>query len=158
MEQDPIFGLRILVDIALKALSAAINDPTTAVVAIDQVHRVLRAVGQRRLHGEAITDRHGRVRILQRTPNWDDFVNVAFTEIRACGAMQIQIVRRLRAMLDNLVASLPPHRHAALSAQRELLDRVVESHFTQPEDLALARLGDTQGLGGASLRPQREVP
>src|SRR5205085_3353104 len=42
MEQDPTFALRILVDIAIKALSAAINDPTTAVMAIDQLHRLLR--------------------------------------------------------------------------------------------------------------------
>ena len=42
MEQDPLFAFRILVDIAIKALSAAINDPTTAVLAIDQLHRLLR--------------------------------------------------------------------------------------------------------------------
>ena len=46
LEQDPMFAFRILVDIALKALSPAINDPTTAVLAIDQVHRLLRVVGQ----------------------------------------------------------------------------------------------------------------
>jgi uncharacterized membrane protein len=40
MQQDPLFGFRILVDIAIKALSAAINDPTTAVLAIDQLHRL----------------------------------------------------------------------------------------------------------------------
>ena len=43
MEQDPLFAFRILVDIAIKALSAAINDPTTAVLAIDQLHRLLRS-------------------------------------------------------------------------------------------------------------------
>jgi hypothetical protein len=41
----PDLRLRILVDIAIKALSAAINDPTTAVMAIDQLHRMLRVVG-----------------------------------------------------------------------------------------------------------------
>ena len=49
MEQDPVFAFRILVDIGLKALSPAINDPTTAVLAIDQVHRLLRVAGKRRL-------------------------------------------------------------------------------------------------------------
>jgi uncharacterized membrane protein len=43
MEQDPLFGFRILVDIAIKALSKAINDPTTAVLAIDQLHRLYEA-------------------------------------------------------------------------------------------------------------------
>ena len=49
MEQDPLFGFRIIVDIALKALSPAINDPTTGVLALDQIHRLLRVVGKRRL-------------------------------------------------------------------------------------------------------------
>src|SRR5262249_37718598 len=59
LEQDPLFAARILVDIALKALSAAINDPTTAVLAIDQLHRLLRAAGRRQLHTDYIQDRNG---------------------------------------------------------------------------------------------------
>ena len=52
LEQDPTFAFRIVVDIALKALSPAINDPTTAVLAIDQLHRLLRLVGMRHLRTE----------------------------------------------------------------------------------------------------------
>src|SRR5262249_23161148 len=110
MEQDPIFAFRILVDVALKALSPAINDPTTAVLAIDQVHRLLRAVGKRRLHAEEIYDDAGYRRVVYRTPDWEDYVLLAFTEIRACGAANVQIARRLRAMLDNLFVALPAHR------------------------------------------------
>ena len=56
MEQDPLFAIRILVDIAIKALSAAINDPTTAVLAIDQLHRLLRSAGRRNLRTDSILD------------------------------------------------------------------------------------------------------
>jgi uncharacterized membrane protein len=49
LEQDPMFGLRILVNLALKALSPAINDPTSAIVALNQLHDLLRFVAQRRL-------------------------------------------------------------------------------------------------------------
>ena len=49
MDRDPTFAFRIVIDIALKALSPAINDPTTAVLAIDQLHRMLRLVGKRQL-------------------------------------------------------------------------------------------------------------
>jgi uncharacterized membrane protein len=150
MEQDPIFAFRILVDIALKALSPAINDPTTAVVAIDQVHRLLRAVGKRRLHAVEVGDETARRRVIFRTPDWVDYVNVAFTEIRACGAGNMQVSRRLRAMLDNLVASLPKQRHAVLEKERNRLDRALEALYTVPEDLALARVPDSQGLGGSS--------
>ncbi len=48
MEQDPLFAFRIVVDVALKALSPAINDPTTGVLALDQLNRLLRVVGRRR--------------------------------------------------------------------------------------------------------------
>ena len=85
-----------------------------------------------------------------RTPNWEDFVNLAFTEIRQCGAQNMQIARRLRAMIENLIQTLPKHRHPALQKELQLLDRAIEESFRNPEDLALARVGDAQGLGGAS--------
>ena len=150
MEQDPLFSFRIMVDIALKALSPAINDPTTAVLALDQIHRLLRAVGKRQLRGEVIRDERGRSRVIYRTPNWEDFVHVSCTEIRKYGADSVQIARRLRAMLDNLLASLPQHRHPALHGERKRLDNVLESLYGNPDDLALARIPDSQGLGGSS--------
>jgi uncharacterized membrane protein len=150
MEQDPLFAFRILVDIALKALSPAINDPTTAVLAMDQIHRLLRAVGKRQLRAEEILDGIGERRVIVRTPNWEDFVHLAFTEIRNCGASNVQIARRLRATLENLVASLPEHRHPPLHGERARLDRVLETLYPIAEDLALARIADSQGLGASS--------
>ena len=84
-----------------------------------------------------------------RTPNWEDYVHLACTEIRHCGVRSIQIPRRMRAMLENLMQTLPVHRHAELRQQLALLDRAVEASYTVPEDLALARIADSQGLGGA---------
>jgi len=153
MEQDPLFAVRILVDIALKALSPAINDPTTGVLAVDQIHRLLRAVGKRRLHGDVLTDGLGQVRVVYRTPDWDDFVHLACTEIRANGAGHVQIARRLRALIENLVSSLPRHRHRALLDERDRLDRVLETLYPLPADLALARIADTQGLGAPARPP-----
>jgi uncharacterized membrane protein len=147
MEQDPTFAFRIAVDIALKALSPAINDPTTAVLAIDQLHRMLRAVGRRDLRTDGIFDKSGKLRVILRTPNWEDFVHLAFREIRACGSNNLQIARRLRAMLENLLQTLPDYRHPALLQELDLLDREIAKNFIYPEDLALARIGDAQGLG-----------
>jgi uncharacterized membrane protein len=149
MEQDPTFSFRILVDIAIKALSAAINDPTTAVLAIDQLQRLLRLVGLRDLRGEEFRDMAGELRLVFRTPNWEDFVHLACTEIRHCGAGSIQVTRRMRSMLENLMETLPPHRHAELRQQLDLLDRAVDGHYAFPEDRALARIPDPQGLGGS---------
>ena len=150
MEQDPVFAFRILVDIASKALSPAINDPTTAVLAIDQLHRLLRRVGMRDLRAEEIADQAGHLRVILRTPNWEDFVHISFREIRQFGSGCLQVARRLRAMIENLIQTLPEHRHAALRAELELLDRVIATQYAFPEDLALARIPDPQGLGGSS--------
>lgn len=150
MEQDPLFGVRILVDIAIKALSAAINDPTTAVLSIDQLQRVLRRAGRRNLRTDSVPGADGSLRVIFRTPDWDDFVHLAFVEIRSYGASNVQIARRLRAMIVNLANTLPAERLAALSLELDLLDRMLEKHYLLPEDLALARIPDSQGLGGST--------
>jgi uncharacterized membrane protein len=151
LEQDPTFAFRIILDVALKALSPAINDPTTAVLAIDQLHRLLRSVGKRNLRTDNITDESGKLRVIFRTPNWENFVNLACTELRRCGADSIQVVRRLRAMIENLIRTLPEDRHAALQAQLALLDHAIKAIYLLPEELALARATDSQGLGGAPI-------
>jgi uncharacterized membrane protein len=150
IEQDSTFAFRVIVDIAIKALSAAINDPTTAVLAIDQLQRLLRAVGSRHLQDEDICDEAGQLRLIFRTPNWEDFVHLTFSEIRLYGAENFQIARRLRAMIESLLEGLPASRLPALRQELDLLDRRLENLHMFPEDLALARTPDPQGLGGAT--------
>jgi uncharacterized membrane protein len=150
IEQDSTFAFRVIVDIALKALSPAINDPTTAVLAIDQLQRLLRTVGHRNLHDERILDHEGRLRLILRTPNWTDFVQITLTELRHYGAENIQVVRRLRAMIESVLFGLPESRVSALRQELALLDSVLERIHLTPEDLAIARVPDSQGLGGAS--------
>jgi uncharacterized membrane protein len=152
MEQDPTFAFRIVVDIALRALSSAINDPTTSVLAIDQLHRMLRAVGRRDLRADENFDSDRQLRVILRTPNWDDFVHLACDEIRLCAATNLQVVRRLRAMIENLLGTLSANHQAALRQQLDLLDRGIDRHFINLEDLEQARVPDSQGLGGHSGR------
>jgi len=120
------------------------------VIAIDQLHRLLRKAGNKNLRTDEMLDKSGHLAVILRTPNWQDFVHLAFTEIRQCGAQNMQVARRLRAMIENLVQTLPERRHPALLQELQLLDREIEKYFRYPEDLALARVGDAQGLGGAS--------
>jgi uncharacterized membrane protein len=151
LEQDPTFAFRIIIDIALKALSPAINDPTTAVLAIDQLHHLLRSVGNRHLRTDNITDESGKLRVIFRTPNWEDFVILACTELRRYGIDSIQVVRRLRTMIENLIGTLPEHRHADLQVQLALLDQTITAEYTIPEEFALAMEPDSQGLGGTPI-------
>jgi uncharacterized membrane protein len=148
LEQDPTFAFRIMVDIASKGLSPAINDPTTAVLALDQIHRLLRIVGHRHLDDGRVHDAAGKLRLVYRTPDWEDFVQLAVTEIRHFGAESIQIARRMRAMLENLIQNLPESRTILLRQELSLLCRSAERFFAEPEDRAMAEISDVQGVGG----------
>lgn len=148
LQQDPAFAFRIMVDIASKGLSPAINDPTTAVLAIDQIEYLLRQIGSRHLDEGQRRDARGSVRLLYRTPDWEDFVHLAVTEIRQFGGTSIQIARRLRAMLENLIQTLPEERAAVLRLELSLLDRSTKRFFCEAEDQAMADVSDLQGVGG----------
>lgn len=149
LEQDPMFAFRIMADIASKALSPAINDPTTAVLAIDQIHHLLRDVGNRYLAEGQERDSAGRVRLVYRTPNWEDFVHLAVTEIRQYGRDSIQVMRRLRAMLENLIETLPERRTPLLRRELHLLEASSKRTFPDMDDQTLAEVSDLQGMGGS---------
>ena len=149
MEQDPRFAFRIMVDIANKALSPAINDPTTAVLALDQIHRLLMYVGKRRLDAGQAHDAHGRLRLCYGTPDWIDFVSLAVTEIRHYGASSMQVARRLHVLLEHLLRVLPEARKAALEQELALLQRATQRAFPDEEDRARAAVGDLQGIGSS---------
>ncbi|HSI32922.1 MAG: DUF2254 domain-containing protein [Phycisphaerae bacterium] len=154
-EQDPTFVFRILVDVATKALSPAINDPTTAVLAIDQIHYLLRQVGMRRLDTGQVRDGEGTLRVLYRTPGWNDFVVLAVIEVRQYGVTSIQVARRMRAMLDDLIQAVPPERRPILEEQKRLLDTGIVRNFSDAEDRTRATTGDLQGVGGAPTEGSR---
>lgn len=157
LQQDPTFAFRIIVDIASKGLSPAINDPTTAVLAIDQIHHLLRNVGTRQLDDGQVPDVDGKIRLIYRTPDWDDFVYLAVTEIRQFGGASIQVARRLRAMLENLIQVLPEDRSSILRLELSLLQRSAERFFVEPEDRALADVSDFQGVGGKYGEPSADA-
>ena len=89
LEQDPAFAFRIMVDIASRALSPAINDPTTAVLALDQLQRLLRYVGEKQLNAGREFDAQGKLRLIYRTPRWEDLVALAVTEVSSLSAPRV---------------------------------------------------------------------
>jgi uncharacterized membrane protein len=148
LEQDPAFAFRIIVDIASKALSSAINDPTTAVLALDQLQYLLRSVGSRDLDTGQLCDATGQLRLVYRTPDWEDFVDLAVTEIRHYGKDSIQVARRMRAMLEDLMKTVSPRRAERLQQELDLLHRSIERSFFEPADRVRADTSDSQGMGG----------
>jgi uncharacterized membrane protein len=151
-EQDPKYAIRLLVDIAIRALSPAINDPTTAVQALDQIEDLLLRLGRHRLDVGAIRDRSGALRVIVPVPTWDDFIILAFDEIRFCGATSVQVMRRMRALAADLIQALPAERHPALAHYRERLDATIAQSFSDGEDKKDASVEDRQGLGTPRTR------
>lgn len=152
MEQDPRFAFRIVVDIANKALSPGINDPTTAVQALDQLHRLLMYVGMRCLDFGEGRDADGKLRLIYNAPDWPDYVQLAVSEVRHYGVGSIQVARRLHAMLEHLIRVLPEVRKEPLQQELQLLHNSVERAFSDIPDRALAEISDNQGVGGSSRR------
>jgi uncharacterized membrane protein len=150
VEQDPAFAVRVMVDIADKALSAAINDPTTAVQVLNQLEEVLRLIGSTELGGRhwdaESTAKRGLV-VPVRT--WEQYLSLGVTEIREYGASSIQVMRRIRAMLEELRQDVLPEHRSAIDEELARLDATVCSTFGSSPDLDLARLADTEGIGAA---------
>ncbi|MEU9881873.1 DUF2254 domain-containing protein [Streptomyces phaeochromogenes] len=145
--QDLGFGLRQLSDIALRALSPAVNDPTTAVQAVDRIVQFLSSVAQRPLGALLHRDRRGTVRLVQPVPGWTELVDLAFTEIRGCAVASPQVTRRLLAGLDDLLGAVPEDRRAPLVRHRTLLTQAVERTVPEAADRAFALHPDRQGIG-----------
>lgn len=146
-EQDPKYAVRLLVDIAIKALSPAVNDPTTAVQALDQIEDLLRHLGRRRLEIGVHRDRHGTALLLVPHPSWDDFLALALDEICYYGATSVQVMRRMKALVADVLAALPPERQESLRHYQHKLDATIASSFRDETDRQEASIEDRQGLG-----------
>jgi uncharacterized membrane protein len=147
-EQDPKYPIRLLVDIAIKALSPAINDPTTAVQAIDQIEDLLRRLGGHDLDAGYARDADGVLRLIFPMPTWEDYLVLAFDEIRHYGADSVQVMRRLRSALVGLADSVTAdNRIKAVQQYIKQLDLTVDRSDLAADDQETARQEDRQGLG-----------
>jgi uncharacterized membrane protein len=146
-EQDPKYAIRLLVDIAIKALSPAINDPTTAVQALDQIEDLLLRMGQRCLEIGMHRDSDGKVRLVVPFPMWDDLVRLAFDEICAYGATSVQVMRRMNALVTDLTQSVPDQRRPTLKHWDARLKVTIARSFADGEERLEALKEDRQGLG-----------
>ncbi len=153
IEQDPAFAIRVLVDVANLALSPAVNDPTTAVQVLDYLGETLRLVGTAeapvRTWGNNGRPRRG---VLIPTRSWEDYLTLTAHEIREYGSGGIQIMRRMRAMLEELHDEVRPEYRAAVKDELARLDATVAKSFGGSVDFDRASVADTQGIGGPRTR------
>ena len=144
--QDPAFGFRELVDVAIRALSPAVNDPTTGVQAIDRLSDLLAITGSRVDPTGLRVDSTGTVRVKRKLRDFEGLLVLSLTEVIRYGADAPQVVRRLRGLLDELESTVPAERQAAITRQRSLLEAAVSTALPAPF-APVASTADREGLG-----------
>lgn len=151
LDRDAAYGLRLLVDIAQRSMSdSPLQDPTTAVQAIDRLHDCLRQIARRPLSDGMYRDADGEIRLMEPVMDWEAYVHLAFDEIRIVGATSPQVSRRLTAALSDLADVALPDRAAALERQLALLGETVRESVPRAGDVEVALGADRQGLGVAA--------
>jgi uncharacterized membrane protein len=154
IEQDPAFAIRIIVDIADRALAAGVNDPTTAVQALNHLSEVLRLIGTTDLsRSRWLADDAVHTGVVIPAHSWEDYLTLGVTEIREYGSKAIQVMRRMRAMLEELRDQVRPEHRAAVEEELARLDVTVTRTFADSVDLDRANTADPQGIGGRSEPP-----
>jgi uncharacterized membrane protein len=153
IEQDPAFAIRILVDVANLALSPAVNDPTTAVQVLDYLGETLRLVGTTELSVQTWEGARPQRGVVVPARSWEDYLSLSTDEIREYGAGGIQIMRRLRALLEELRDEVRPEYRAAVTDELLRLDATVAGTWERSVDFDRARTADNQGIGGPRTRP-----
>ncbi|MFD4421073.1 DUF2254 domain-containing protein [Agromyces sp. NPDC058484] len=156
LEQDVAYGMRLLVDMADRALAdAPWQDPTTSVQAIDRLHDCLRELVLRNFPDGRHYDENGDLRLIEQVMTWDDYVRLAFTEIRLAGAGSPQVARRIHAALNDLLTVAPEDRRPALEVQRDLLLAAVERAYHDDHDIEVASGIDGSGIGASGSEPAK---
>jgi uncharacterized membrane protein len=151
LDQDPAFAIRIMVDIADLALSPAVNNPTTAVQVLDQLAAVLRLLGATELSSSRLGGDELHRGLVIPVRSWEDYLQLGVTEIREFGSGSVQVVRRMRAMLEELHEEVLPEHRPAVEEEIRRLSETVARTFADSVDLDRAGTADAQGIGSTGL-------
>ena len=146
MYQDPLYGIRQLVDVASQALSPAINQPTTAVIVIDRLEELLLRIARRPQPTGFFVDTDGVVRLMHPEPTWAETVDLAFTEIAIYGASSPAVMRRLAAAYDRLHQLVAVDLRVDVARHTALLEPLA-SRGIQPDHPMATPRPDPRGLG-----------
>jgi uncharacterized membrane protein len=134
--QDPVFAIDQLVEIAIRALSAAVNDTFTALTCIDWLSAGLGRVSGRVLDEGVYRDGEGNVRLIESDPSYARMVNRAFDKIRQSAARNPAVLIRLVDSLGSIMLdTTSPGQRVVLRRQADMVLRVSEETVTEPNDL-----------------------
>ncbi len=134
--QDVAFGLRQLTDVAVKALSPGINDPTTAIHALGHSSALLAELVQRDLGPKVLQDEEGHTRVVLARPDFAALLHVALDQPAQYGATDPAVMAKLFVMLRELAWVCPTHHRPAVEREVTRLRRLVDRQDLDPADVA----------------------
>jgi len=123
-DQDPLLAFRLPADIAVRALSPAVNDPTTAVQALDSIDGLIRPLCTRELDVGQVAGTDEHIRVILAMPRWDDFIALSCDEITLAARDAPAVLSRLEQILAGLVTLAFPARHPPPPERMERLDQM----------------------------------
>jgi uncharacterized membrane protein len=118
LQQDLEFGVLQIVDIALKAISPAVNDPSTAISCVDQLSRILIRFASRELPESVLYDPPGVVRVSIQWTDFDRMVDAAFEQIRLYSQTDMAVSLRLLRALGDIAVGTPDEQYRRTLAER----------------------------------------
>ncbi len=127
--QDPMFAFRLLADIALRALSPAVNDPATAVQVLDTMESLLLPLAGRDLDVAEVADDTGTVRVVLALPSWNDYLQIALDDLIESGSQSPMVLLRARAALSSLLSVAPPPRKAPIAWRLRHVEELAAGNF-----------------------------
>jgi uncharacterized membrane protein len=141
LTQDPVFAIDQLVEIAIRALSPAVNDTFTALTCIDWLSAGLSEISARSLDEGVYRGKSGKIRLIESDPSYARMVNRSFDKIRqAAQSMPAVIIRLIDALAHIGENATTDRRRAVLVRQAEMILRAAQQSVSEPNDLADIRL------------------
>ena len=132
--EDVTYGLRQLTDVASKALSPGINDPTTAVHTLGEMCALLCELAGKELGPISLRDDDGQVRVILRRATFEEIVELAMTQPRRYGEADPAVVYRLATLLRELAWVAHPDQRSVIRGQLDRLRRTAdEQDFDKPQ-------------------------
>lgn len=156
--QDAGYGIRQIVDVALKALSPGINDTTTAVECVDYLGAILAQAARRRIETPCRREQ-GKLRLMVRGPSFEGFLDSAFDQIRQNAAANVAVLTRLLQILETVgLATVDPQRRLAVWKHAELIANMADRTIAEPSDreavlICLDGVWRVVGKGRCARRP-----
>jgi uncharacterized membrane protein len=137
--QDLEFSIRQLVEIAVRALSAGINDPYTAIAALDRLARAVARIMKRGTAPEIFSDADGTPRVFTPVSTFDGILDAAFNQIRQRSEGTPSVLIRLAEKLSQLIETADGQQRASLQRHLKLVISAGEREFGEEADLAALR-------------------